>query len=106
MLASRGAVYASRGHALSVGVNGSGKNRKQGIGKAFHDKCRCLAIEVKRDGSNLPRINKDLEKLWADSDSRSHEDFKKALETRAEQARGKKSELPIGKYSAGEQTRR
>lgn len=107
MLASRGAVYESRDHALRVGVDGVSKRTKRERGAGFHDNCRCVAIEVKRDGSDLPRINKDLERLWDESGSTSQADFMKALETRAEQARGKKkSELPIGKYSAGEQTRR
>ncbi|MFV8396265.1 hypothetical protein [Corynebacterium hindlerae] len=49
MLASRGAVYTEK----TVGrVN------------KFHDSFRCLGIEVKRDGSDLPRINRDLEREW------------------------------------------
>lgn len=49
MLASRGAVYT-----------------KETVGRVnkFHDSCRCLGIEVKRDGSDLPRINRDLEREW------------------------------------------
>lgn len=88
MLASRGATYGSRARALRVGAQRRTlrKGTKQAHGDAFHDNCRCIAIEVKRDGSNLPRINKDLEQLWSESHSRTHEDFKKALALRAEQA--------------------
>lgn len=64
MLASRGAVYTAK----TVGA----------VNK-FHDHCRCLGIEVKRDGSDLPRINRDLEQLWGDSESSTQADFEKAL---------------------------
>lgn len=49
MLASRGAVYT-----------------RETVGRVnrFHDHCRCLGIECRRDGSNLPRINRDLEREW------------------------------------------
>lgn len=69
MLASRGAVYTRR----SVGS----VNR-------FHDNCRCLGIECRRDGSNLPRINRDLHQLWHASDSSNQADFRLALNTRRE----------------------
>ncbi|WP_246394875.1 hypothetical protein [Corynebacterium anserum] len=82
MLASRGAVYASREHVLRVGAGGLRKGTKRELGVAFHDHCRCLAIEVRRDGSDLPRINRDLERLWSESGSRTQADFKKALGAR------------------------
>ncbi|CAB0762658.1 hypothetical protein FRC0546_02104 [Corynebacterium diphtheriae] len=50
MLASRGAVY---------------KKSTVGMVNKYHDHCRCLGIEVKRDGSDLPRINRDLERVWS-----------------------------------------
>lgn len=46
MLASRGAVY-SRDTVVGNSMN------------KYHDRCRCLGIEVKSD-SELPQINKDL----------------------------------------------
>lgn len=67
MLASRGAVYTAK----TVGA----------VNK-FHDHCRCLGVEVKRDGSDLPRINRDLEQLWSDSESSTQADFEKALRAR------------------------
>lgn len=69
MLASRGAVYTK----ATVGA----------VHK-YHDHCRCLGIEVKRDGSDLPRINRDLEQLWARSGSTTLDDFQLALNTRRE----------------------
>lgn len=69
MLASRGAVYTAK----TVGA----------VNK-FHDHCRCLGVEVKRDGSDLPRINRDLEQLWSDLKSSTQADFEKALNTRRE----------------------
>lgn len=69
MLASRGAVYS--------------KETVQTAG-GYHDHCRCLGIEVKRDGSDLPRINRDLEELWISSLSESQSDFELALATRSE----------------------
>lgn len=69
MLASRGAVYS----AETVGA----------VNK-FHDNCRCLGIEVRRDGSDLPRINRDLQELWQESGSVTQADFERALNTRRE----------------------
>ncbi|MFI5505198.1 Uncharacterised protein [Corynebacterium kutscheri] len=51
MLASRGGVYSRD----TVGAGG----------RQFHDNCRCLGIEVNRDGSDLPKINRELQDLWA-----------------------------------------
>lgn len=67
MLASRGGVYTRE----SVGA----------VTK-YHDNCRCLGVRVRRDGSDLPRINRDLEKLWKSSSSVTMEDFAEALAKR------------------------
>lgn len=50
MLASRGAVYAI--------PEAAGNEMRR-----YHDNCRCLGIEVKRE-SDLPRINRDLNEQW------------------------------------------
>lgn len=55
MLASRGAAYS----------------RETVVGLArFHDNCRCVGIEVK-DDSQLPQINRDLEKLWKEAGNKA-----------------------------------
>ncbi|WP_165242117.1 hypothetical protein [Corynebacterium lizhenjunii] len=73
MLASRGAVYASRHTAGAADA-----------GTSFHDHCRCLVIECKRDGSDLPRINRDLEAAWAESGARNQTEFEKYIKLRGE----------------------
>lgn len=55
MLASRGAVYTKE----TVTVASSRSMR------GYHDGCRCLGIEVKNK-SELPQINRDLEKAYKD----------------------------------------
>ncbi|QMV85185.1 hypothetical protein HW450_12855 [Corynebacterium hindlerae] len=65
MLASRGAVYSKQ---TVLTAHAHRENRKHSVGikamKRYHDNCRCLGIEVKRDGSDLPKINRELEKAW------------------------------------------
>ena len=53
MLASRGAVYTKE----TVTVASSRSMR------GYHDGCRCLGVEI-RDDSELPQINRDLEKAY------------------------------------------
>lgn len=57
MLASRGAVYRRE---TVLGAHGGGRKEPD----KFHDRCRCIGIEVRKK-SELPQINQDLEKQWA-----------------------------------------
>lgn len=51
MLASRGAVYTRKSALQAKGM------------RAFHDHCRCVAIECHYE-NDVPRINRDLQNQW------------------------------------------
>ena len=63
MLASRGAVYASRVHATSVGAPGVVLRGNKRQGDRYHDNCRCVAVEVS-EGDGLPPEALELRKVW------------------------------------------
>lgn len=69
MLASRGAVYSKETVVKNL--------------DRYHDGCRCVGIEVKEDMSDLPQINKDLEKLWKRNPS--EEGFKRTIQDKREE---------------------
>lgn len=74
MLASRGAAYS----------------RETVVGLArFHDNCRCVGIEVK-DDSQLPQINRDLEKLWKEAGNKAK--FDELINSRRAAAGGRRSD--------------
>ncbi|MGP5930331.1 VG15 protein [Corynebacterium glyciniphilum] len=62
-LASRGAVYASRAHAMSVGAPGVVLRGNKKQGDRYHDGCRCAAVEVS-EGDGLPPEALELRKIW------------------------------------------
>ncbi|WP_298075972.1 hypothetical protein [uncultured Corynebacterium sp.] len=75
MLASRGAAYS----------------RETVVGLArFHDNCRCVGIEVK-DDSQLPQINRDLEKLWKEAGNKAK--FDELINSRRAAAGGKPTDV-------------
>lgn len=63
MLASRGAVYASKAHATSVGAPGVVLRGNKRQGDRYHDNCRCAAVEVS-EGDGLPPEALELRKIW------------------------------------------
>ncbi len=75
MLASRGAAYS---HESVVGL------------ARFHDNCRCVGIEVK-DDSQLPKINRDLQKLWRKAGSES--EFNALINKRRSASGGKPTDV-------------
>ena len=66
MLASRGAVYASKQHAQSVGAPGVVLRGNKRQGDRYHDNCRCVAVEVS-EGDGLPESALRARKLWDDT---------------------------------------
>jgi hypothetical protein len=73
MLASRGAVYATREAALTVGT---GRIRgTQQAGEPFHDSCRCTHVPVFAP-DDLPDLNRQLQAIW--QDTRGSNDDKRA----------------------------
>lgn len=66
MLVSRGAVYASKQHAQSVGAPGVVLRGPKDQGDRYHDGCRCSAVEVS-EGDGLPESALRARKLWDDT---------------------------------------
>ena len=76
MLASRGAVYASKDAALKVGSGAESRKKGKQLAKArratilglkpdygFHDRCRCDVVEVS-ENVGLPEANVQLYDMW------------------------------------------
>jgi hypothetical protein len=67
MMASRGAVYLSEQSATKV-VGQRGRPRgSRGLGDAYHDDDRCIAVPVFSNDQGLPDLNRQLEQTWIDS---------------------------------------
>ena len=66
MLASRGAVYASRAHASSVGAPGVVMRGNANEGDPYHSNCRCTVVEVS-EGNGLPPESLELRKKWIET---------------------------------------
>lgn len=62
MLASRGAVYESRGTALRTTTRSA-----RGEGERYHDGCACMAVPIFSGNDPLPPGSDEYARLWADA---------------------------------------
>lgn len=78
-------------------------SRETVVGLArFHDNCRCVGIEVK-DDSQLPQINRDLEKLWKEAGNKAK--FDELINSRRTESGGKPTDVKTPRrYCDGSKT--